>query len=193
MNYNEIINICYSLSDFCKIINLPINGVGYSKAKKIINDFNLNTDHFDNGKSKKIKYEKIEKECPICKKNFETFNGGKRERATCSISCSNTLFRSGKNNGNWKSIDEYDKRKSRYSIKYREICFQNHKHLCIVCEESKLLDVHHFDGNKFNNNPENLIPLCATHHNYLHSKYRHEIIDKVIDYRNNFIKNSSGA
>ena len=36
------------------------------------------------------------------------------------------------------------------------------------------------DENKFNNNPDNLIPICATHHNYLHSVYRVDIIDIVI-------------
>ena len=111
-----------------------------------------------------------------------------REKKTCSISCSNTLFRSGENNGNWKEINEYDSRTSSFAIKYRKICFDNHKHECVVCGENKILDVHHFDENKFNNNPDNLIPICATHHNYLHSVYRVDIIDIVIKYRDNYIR-----
>jgi hypothetical protein len=43
-------------------------------------------------------------------------------------------------------------------------------------------------GNKKNNNPENLIPMCATHHVYWHSKHRHLIKDRVEKYRNEFIK-----
>lgn len=194
MNYSEIIKICYSLSDFCKINDFPLNGVGYKKAREIIENYNLDITHFDNGKSKKTKYEKIKRNCPVCNKEFETQDGGKRERKTCSISCSNTKYRSGKNNGNWKDISEYTERKNRFAIKYRSICFENHKHECVVCGENKLLDVHHFDGNKFNNSAENLIPICATHHNYLHSKYRDEIIEKVINFRNIFIeKYSIGA
>jgi hypothetical protein len=188
MNYSEIIKICYSFSDFCKIIGLPVNGLGIKKAKKIIEENNLIITHFDGGKRKKIKYERVKKECPVCKKEFETKKGNKKEKKTCSISCSNTLFRSGSNNGNWKEINDYDSRNRTFAIKYRKICFDNHKHECVVCGENKILDVHHFDENKFNNNHENLIPICATHHNYLHSIYREEVIDIVINYRNDYIK-----
>ena len=192
MEYSEIVKICYSVSDFCKLVNLPVNGLGIKKAKKIISDNNLDTNHFDGGLRKKIKYERIKKECPVCKKEFETKKrGDKREKKTCSISCSNTFFRSGDSNGNWKNINEYNDKKSRqFCLKYRKICFDNHKHKCVVCDESKILDIHHFDGNRFNNNPDNLIPICATHHNYLHSVYRDEVIDIVEKYRNNFIKES---
>ena len=189
MNYTEAIKVCYSLSDFCRVLNLPVNGLGIKKAKKIIIENNLITDHFDGGKNKKIKYERIKKICPVCNLEFETKKGNKREKTTCSISCSNTIFRSGTNNGNWKNINDFDSRSRTFAIKYRKICFENHKHECIICRENKLLDVHHFDENKFNNNPDNLIPICATHHNYIHSIYRSEIIDKVIDYRNKFLNN----
>ena len=188
MNYSELIKICYSISDFCKILNLPTNGLGIKKAKKIIEENKLNTNHFDGGRNKKIKYERIEKECPVCKLKFETKKGSKREKESCSISCSNTLFRSGDKNGNWKDINEYTSRSRSFAMKYRKICFENHKHECVVCGENKILDVHHFDGNKFNNNPENLISICATHHNYLHSIHRDEIIDIVVNYRNKFIE-----
>ena len=38
--------------------------------------------------------------------------------------------------------------------------------------------------NENNNDPENLIPLCPTHHQYLHSRYRNLIIDKINEYIN---------
>jgi len=188
MNYNNIIKECNSLSDFCKKINFNVNGSGYKKAKKIILDYNLDISHFDNGVSKKVKHIEIKKICPVCKNEFFTKNN-KREKTVCSRSCSNTYFRSGVNNANYKSIDNYNNRSSQFAIKYRKICFENHEHKCVVCGENKILDVHHFDGNKFNNDVNNLIPICATHHNYLHSKYKDEIIDKVIEYINNWNKN----
>lgn len=187
-NYYELIKVCFSFSDFCKKINLPTNGVGIKKAKKIIIENNLDIKHFDNGRKKQIKHEKVKKICPVCQKEFETRNSGPKQKKTCSISCSNTFFRSGSKNGNFKDIAEYKKRTRNFALKYREICFENHIHACVVCGENKLLDVHHFDGNKFNNSPENLIPICATHHNYLHSIYKDEVIDKVVDFRNDFIK-----
>lgn len=139
-----------------------------------------------------LKYEIIEKDCPICGKKFKTQKGHPREKHTCSHSCSNTYFRSGNDNGNWKEFDEYDNRTSYYSKKYRKECFTYHKKECVVCGEDKIVDVHHFDDNKFNNKPENLIPLCPTHHQYWHSEYKKEVEDKVLSYRNEFLKTSSG-
>lgn len=42
------------------------------------------------------------------------------------------------------------------------------------------MEAHHYDGNKNNNAPENLVPLCPTHHRYWHSRFRY-IIKKRID------------
>jgi len=110
------------------------------------------------------------KKCPICEKPIKNF----RTSETCSYSCSNTLFRSDKNNGNWKESS------------YRTTCFSFHKKECIICGENKIVAVHHYDGNHENNKKENLIPLCPTHHCYWHSKYRHLIKEKI----DNFINNS---
>lgn len=65
---------------------------------------------------------------------------------------------------------------------YQRICFENHPHKCCVCGEEKIIAVHHYDGNHNNNEPSNLVPLCPTHHCYIHSKYKDEIIDKVNAY-----------
>lgn len=146
MSYFDLIKVCYSISDFCRMNGIPLNGRGFKTAKKIINDNNLDISHFDGGKNKKIKYDRIKRICPVCNLEFDTHLGGKREKRTCSKSCSNVLFRSGRNNGNWKDIAEYGKRSRTYAIKYRNLCFQYHKHECVVCGENKILDVHHFDG-----------------------------------------------
>lgn len=73
---------------------------------------------------------------------------------------------------------------------YQRICFSKHQHKCCICGEEKIIAVHHYDNNHNNNEISNLIPLCPTHHCYIHSKYKDEIIDKVEEYRNNFIKNN---
>lgn len=46
----------------------------------------------------------------------------------------------------------------------------------------KIVEVHHFDGNNTNNTPENLMPLCPTHHRYWHSRYKELVYDKVVKY-----------
>ena len=180
MNYVEIIKDCYSYSDFCRELNISLNGSGMKKVKKIIENHNLDISHFNKGYNKRIiKYEKIEKICPICEKSFTTSIGNRDEKTTCSHSCSNTYFRSGLDNGNWKESH------------YRTTCFLYHKKECIICKESKIVEVHHLDENKLNNIPSNLIPLCPTHHQYWHSRYKNEIEDKVYNYIKDFIEENS--
>jgi predicted HNH restriction endonuclease len=42
------------------------------------------------------------------------------------------------------------------------------------------------DENRKNNNPSNLVPLCPTHHQYIHSRYRDEVLPIVEEYMKNF-------
>lgn len=103
--------------------------------------------------------------CPVCNKTFV----GKK--FTCSYGCSNTYFRSGKSNPNWSNSN------------YRSLCFLYHEKRCCVCGEDKIISVHHYDENHDNNEPSNLIPMCPTHHQYMHSRYKGiilEIVDKYI-------------
>jgi len=107
--------------------------------------------------------------CPICGERFKPW---KKKQITCSKSCANTYFRSGEKSNSWKGgfSDNY----------YKKICFSFHDKKCIICDEKNIIEVHHIDRNKKNNSPENLIPLCPTHHRYCHSKFR-KIIEKKID------------
>lgn len=66
------------------------------------------------------------------------------------------------------------------TMEHRTICFQYHEHACIVCGESLVVDVHHRDRNPRNNAPENLIPLCPTHHRYCHRRHLRARIEPKI-------------
>lgn len=116
--------------------------------------------------------EEFKKICPICDKTFYH----KEDRTTCSYACSNKFFRHGKEGGAQYKTDNYLINKS----KYRDICFRYHEPKCVVCGEDKIVEVHHLDEIKSNNNPRNLIPLCPTHHQYWHSKFKH-LIDNIVD------------
>jgi len=49
---------------------------------------------------------------------------------------------------------------------------------CLICGFSKIVDLHHLDGNKQNNSEKNLIGICPNHHRMIHEyKYRKEICD----------------
>lgn len=113
--------------------------------------------------------------CIVCNTPIKNWtprkrNGIIKQNVTCSYSCSNKHFRSGEQNGNWKQES------------YRSTCFLHHKKECVICNENYIVEVHHLDGNKNNNHPSNLIPLCPTHHRYWHSRYKKFIEQKVLSY-----------
>lgn len=149
------------------------NGTSRKKFEKLVNEKQINISHLT---KREFIYERIIKKCPVCNNEFETMKNHKREKITCSHSCSNTYFRSGTSNPNWKDDT------------YRTTCFDNHKKECVICGENKIVAVHHYDENRKNNSPENLVPLCPTHHQYVHSRYKDEVIDKINEFRENFIK-----
>ena len=180
MNLEEEIKNCYSLSAFCKVLGLHNNGNNIKKVKKIILNNNLDSSHFNGNLKAKIKYETIEKNCPVCEKKFTSQKREDRyKKTTCSYACSNTYFRTGINNPNWKEN----------SKQYRNTCFFFHKKECVICGENKVIEVHHMDENRSNNKPENLVPLCPTHHKYWHSKYKNEVEEKIHKYVNEVFKN----
>jgi 5-methylcytosine-specific restriction endonuclease McrA len=80
---------------------------------------------------------------------------------------------------------------SHYGKNYRTICFNIHKKECVVCGENKIVAVHHYDHNHYNNEPSNLIPLCPTHHHYVHSKYEIEVKEAIDEWRNNYLTSHS--
>ena len=108
------------------------------------------------------------KTCPVCRASYS------KSGATCSYACANTYFKSGVNNPNWKDS------------RYKTTCFAYHDKVCIVCGESKIVEVHHVDENHDNNSPNNLVPLCPTHHQYYHSRYKDEVAPIISAYITSF-------
>lgn len=96
-------------------------------------------------------------------------------KQTCSTSCYNSLFRRGENNPNYQTFKNY-----------RTTCFIHHEKKCCVCGWDLIVEVHHFDGNRDNNDPSNLIPMCPNHHQLWHSGKRELIRDVVEEYHNSF-------
>lgn len=116
------------------------------------------------------------KTCPVCNKNFLG------DSTTCSHSCSNVFFRHGKSGGyQYKTDKQLDNSK-----RYRDICFRYHEKKCIICNEKNIVAVHHLNENRKDNRPENLIPICPTHHQYYHSKYRNMVEKQILEYINNW-------
>ena len=97
--------------------------------------------------------------CPECNDPIKNY----RINTTCSYSCSNKHF-----NGVVRNLN---------ITRYRTICFRHHEKKCAICDEKNIVEVHH--------DPDNLIPLCSTHHKYMHSRFKDLIIDQVDQYRKN--------
>lgn len=166
----EIVKISTSIKDVLLKLNRPINSFYFSQLRKVIIDFNLDTSHFEKN---------VELICECCKKIFIVNLHDKDKRKFCSLKCANQKVRG---NALQKNINEIDEK-----TRYKRICFSFHKKECVVCKESNIVTVHHYDENHENNDIRNLIPLCPTHHSYMHSKYKNIITSKVDDYRKNII------
>lgn len=72
--------------------------------------------------------------------------------------------------------------------RYTEICWRYHAKECVVCGEHRIVAVHHHNGHHWDNRPENLVPLCPTHHTYWHSEHRHLIEERVNEYVTRFVE-----
>ena len=113
--------------------------------------------------------------CEICGEPIKYY---KYNKGVCSISCSNKLIKRG-----ICSESSIENRKLNYlNHNYRSICFENHDKKCIICGELNIISVHHYDYDHNNNDPKNLIPLCPTHHQYMHSRYKYLIENEINNY-----------
>lgn len=169
MLLEQLVKECYSWSELYRRYfdkGQPNGGV---LTRFIKSNSHLDTSHFDK-KASTRKYLDILLNCPVCDKEFETKSGGDSARRTCSRSCSNTYFRSGRDNGNWRDDS------------YRTTCFLFHKKECVICGEANIVEVHHYDEDHTNNSPDNLVPMCPTHHQYWHSRYNYLVKPKVDAY-----------
>lgn len=177
MDTNTIIKVIQESScrrEVFKKLNWSIGGTNTRKLNKFILEHQVDISHFKTRTP--VRFE--DKICPVCNTPFVAeIRQGKKEQITCSTGCANTYFRSGNNHPNY--VDG--------TSNYSTICFQHHGHQCAVCPESVIVEAHHLDGDRSNNTPANLVPLCPTHHRYWHSKHRYLILQKVLDYVNSFI------
>jgi len=120
-NIKEIIENSFSINDLCIKLYGYTNGNTIKKANKLIEESNLDISHF--GPGKKIRrYKIIIKKCPICNNEFETKEGHRDEKTTCSQSCSNSYFQHGKNNPNFNEIkceEKYEKISNTLKVVYK--------------------------------------------------------------------------
>lgn len=164
--FAQIVKESVSKSEVCRKLGIAGNGTGLRKVTKLSKQYSVDISHFSQRAAMTkftSKYKVITKPCPVCGKEFETKKGHRREKTTCSHSCSNTHFAEKRNIP------------SRYK-NYKTICFKKWPKKCLVCGYDRSIHVHHLNGNHADNTVQNLIPLCANHHEEIHSsKYFDEV------------------
>lgn len=95
-----------------------------------------------------------------------------KEQYFCSRRCSNSV-------GGRAKADKYHYDEV---ANYTTVAWRHHERKCLVCGEDKVVAVHHYNENHNDNRPENLVPLCPTHHQYMHSKHKSLITEAVDKY-----------
>ena len=149
----EIADKVYSASDIVRHLGYSVNGKRINTVLLIADKYEVDTSHWtSNGKPTVTKLSKI---CPVCDSKFSFFE--REPRATCSYSCSNTLFRSGKDNPNW--IEGGGAYRVKALAYYLPICTR-----CNYSENIAAIVVHHKDRDRSNSTMENLEVLCANCH-----------------------------
>lgn len=53
-------------------------------------------------------------------------------------------------------------------VGYREACLEDKGDECYLCDDGEGIQVHHIDGDRGNNDLENLIPVCRSCHQKIH-------------------------
>lgn len=54
-------------------------------------------------------------------------------------------------------------------MNYREKCIREKGNDCFLCDSPEEIEVHHIDGDRQNNDIDNLIPVCKDCHNNIHN------------------------
>jgi len=162
--FEENVELISDYKDFHSDITLKCNNCGYIWTTKAYNALHLSKDtlvhHCPNCSDKLIPMEKIQLKCDYCGKIFNRSKSEverNRERKTdnqfCSIECRN------------KFLADYNRKRA--TSNYRSKAFYEYPHKCACCgydEDKRILEVHHIDSNRDNNNIDNLIILCPNCH-----------------------------
>jgi hypothetical protein len=174
----QTVQTCETLSQVCSAFGYSNNGRNTKRVRAILDSLKIDFSHFREGVASKVyEYTKV---CPKCNKEFKVLsNRDGNKKVTCSYTCANKYF-------SWKQgAKNYTGAEDR--ISYRDVLFNwlkkhNLSTACVVCGEQDVVDVHHIDEDRSNNEVDNLIVLCPTHH-YSYHRYKTEaVLDKMLEH-----------
>jgi hypothetical protein len=119
------------------------------------------------------KYQMFDVNCQACNKLYYVRERSKsfpsKKYYFCSRNCANSI--GGKAKAEKYHYDEV--------ATYTTVAWRYHEKKCVACGEDKIVAVHHLNEIHSDNDPKNLVPLCPTHHQYVHSRYKYLVEDKI--------------
>jgi hypothetical protein len=122
-------------------------------------------------------FQNYDVKCNVCSKCFQVNEREKifpsKKKYFCSKICACSV------GGKARAIKHY---LADSDVSYLVVAWRYHERKCVVCKEVNVVAVHHLNGNHDDNDPKNLVPLCPTHHTYMHSRHKTKIINIVNDY-----------
>lgn len=158
-------SISTSLAEVCELYGYSNHGRNTSTVRECLNSEGIQYSHFTTGGKKSVLGERI---CPNCNNKFTVIlsNIKESQKVTCGHACANKYFSWNQGSKNKKSGISY----------YRKLLisfYEEHGLLfkCCHCSEADpiVVDIHHIDEDRYNNDLTNLIPLCVRCHRLLHS------------------------
>lgn len=176
----EYVSAAQTLSEVCLILDYCDNGRNTGTLSRFLTANDIKFSHFRNGKAKAIMVECI---CPQCGGTFTKNSTDKRlaKKATCSYNCANKYFAEKQQFGRhlgtgFNQLVHYHRKLTEY------LPTIGLKKECVVCKEAEILECHHVDEDHNNDDINNLVFLCPTHHTALH-KYKSEaVFDKIVEH-----------
>lgn len=116
---------------------------------------------------------KITVSCDCCGKDFLVEEREhlfpSKEKYFCSRKCANSV-------GGKAKRDKYG------LTSYTSIAKEHYEEKCIVCGFDEIVEVHHIDENRNNNDIKNLVFLCPNHHYLLHRKKSEKVSNRITEF-----------
>jgi hypothetical protein len=170
-NLSNLINKSLCLSDVLRILGYSTHGRYTKGLKQFCEINNIDISHFTKNGKHAVEY--ITKTCPQCNTKFSFKKS--EQKQTCSHACANKFFAYKQGAKNKKDgTSSYINVATKY---YQE---NNKPIICCVCGTDEILDVHHFDEDRLNNSPDNLVFICPNHHAMYHRYKDEKIINSLI-------------
>jgi len=174
-NFKSVLLNSETLAEVCSAYGYSNHGRNTNKVTHMINKYSLDSSHLRTCGSYPAPLEI--KVCPQCNLEF-TSKLGSKDATCCSHACANKYFAYKQGTKNRTTgIGIYR------DILIREYVARNFKFKCCVCEEDNpiIIDIHHLDEDRHNNEFDNLVPLCVLHHRTWHLTKDSIIFNAIIE------------